>query len=87
MGNGVKPEKALGEVLWELRDDLGLSQEKLAFQAGLERNYISLLELGKNSASINTLFKLSPVLRKPVSEMLAMTEARMHDPDKKRKRS
>lgn len=74
----MEPEQAFGEVLRELRLRRKLSQEALALEADLERNYISLLELGKNSASIKTLFKLAPVLDLSVSEMLSKVEARLH---------
>ena len=71
----MEPEVALGLVLKNLRKKRQLSQEKLAHEAGLERNYISLLELGRNSASIKTLFKLAPVLDVTVSELLREVEA------------
>lgn len=73
----MQPEEAFGEVLRELRLARQLSQETLALEAGLQRNYVSLLERGKNSASIKTLFKLSPVLHVPVSRMVTEIEARM----------
>ena len=34
----------LGEILRESRERAGLSQEQLAFQAGIDRTYISQLE-------------------------------------------
>lgn len=71
----MEPEVAFGIVLRELRKQRELSQEMLAHESGLERNYISLLELGRNSASIKTLFKLSPVLDVPVSELMRQVEA------------
>lgn len=61
-------------VLREARRSRGLSQEALALQAGVERNYVSLLELGRNSASIRVLFKLAEVLGSPPSELLQRTE-------------
>ena len=70
----MEPEEGLGLVLKSLRKKCLLSQEKLAHEAGLERNYISLLELGRNSASIKTLFKLAPVLNVTVSELLRQVE-------------
>ena len=70
----MEPEVALGLVLKNLRKERQLSQEKLAHEAGLERNYISLLELGRNSASIKTLFKLAPVLDLTVTELLSQVE-------------
>ena len=76
----MEPEVAFGIVLRALRKERGYSQESLAHEAGLERNYISLLELGKNSASIKTLFKLAPVLGIPVSELLHRVELKMRNP-------
>lgn len=73
----MQPEQAFGEVLRELRKQRGLSQERLALEAELERNYISLLERGLNSASLKTLFKLSPVLGVSVSQMLEQVEQRL----------
>lgn len=73
----MKPEQAFGQVLRELRQQRKLSQEALALEAGLQRNYVSLLERGLNSASIKTLFKLSPILGVPVSQVMTQVEARM----------
>ena len=70
----MEPEVAFGIVLRDLRKQRELSQEALAHESGLERNYISLLELGRNSASIKTLFKLSPALGVPVSELMEKVE-------------
>lgn len=72
----MEPEIAFGEVLRELRKQRGLSQEKLALDAGIERNYISLLELGKNSATLKMIFKLSAVLGISPSELLRQVEER-----------
>jgi len=70
----VEPEDAFGAILRERRKLRGLSQEKLALEAGIERNYISLLELGKNSASLKMLFKLAAVLEISPSELLRQVE-------------
>ena len=78
----MEPEVAFGIVLRELRKQCELSQEVLAHEAGLERNYISLLELGKNSASIKTLFKLSPVLNVSVSDMMGRVEIALENAKK-----
>ncbi len=71
----MEPEVAFGIVLRKLRKQRELSQEVLAHESGLERNYISLLELGRNSASIKTLFKLTPVLGVSVSEFMRQVES------------
>ena len=72
----MEPAVAFGQVLRELRKRQGLSQEKLAHEADLERNYISLLELGRNSASIKTIFKLAPVLGLSIADLMAQVEHR-----------
>lgn len=63
----------------ELRKRRGLSQEALAHEAELERNYVSLLELGRNSASVKTIFKLAPALGVPVAEFMGMVEAKANE--------
>ena len=70
----LEPEVAFGTVLRELRKQAGLSQEQLALSADLQRNYISLLERGLNSASLKTIFKLADVLQIAPSKMLEQAE-------------
>lgn len=71
------PEEALGEVLRAVRRRKGLSQEALAHAAEIERNYVSLVELGKHSPSVRILFKLCIVLELRPSEFFALVEQRM----------
>ena len=70
------PEKRFGIVLRELRRKRGLSQEALAFEAGLNRQFISLLELGERSPSLTTVYKVAAGLGMSGSELLAAMEAR-----------
>ena len=79
----MEPEIAFGVVLRRLRKERALSQETLAFETGIERNYISLLELGRNSASIKIIFKLAPVLGLSVAEFMGMVESATHRLDPK----
>ena len=72
----MEPEVAFGIVLREQRKKRGLSQESLAHEAGMERNYISLLELGRNSATVKMIFKLASALEISVSEFMALVEAK-----------
>lgn len=81
----MEPEVAFGIVLRELRKQRYLSQESLAHEAGMERNYISLLELGKNSVSIKMIFKLAASLDIAVSELMRLVEAKQKE-DQKSKR-
>lgn len=76
----MEPEIAFGVVLRELRKKKGLSQEALALEAGIERNYVSLIELGKNSASVKMVFKFGAVLNTPPSKLFEMAEEKMVRP-------
>ncbi len=68
---------AFGAVLRELRKKAGLSQEALGFAADLQRNYISLMELGHNQPSVATVFKLANALNVRPSVMMEMLEQRL----------
>lgn len=72
--DALDPEAAFGQVLRERRLARSLSQEELALEAGLQRNYISLLERGLNSATLKTLFKIAPVLGVTVSCLMEQVE-------------
>ncbi len=63
-----------GSILRTRRIALGLSQEKLAFDANLNRNYISLLELGRNQPTVTVLFRLASVLDVQPSVLVSQLE-------------
>ena len=65
---------AFGRVLRKLRRERGVSQEALALEADLQRNYISLIERGINQPKITTIFKLAAALNLHPSEMIAKVE-------------
>jgi transcriptional regulator with XRE-family HTH domain len=73
----MTPEKAFGKVLREIRNEHSLSQEELGFESGYHRTYISLLERGKKSPSLNTVFQLGAVLGVSPSEILRRTEVQV----------
>ena len=50
-------------MLRRLRQGRGLSQEALGFESGYHRTYISLLERGQKSPSLQKLFNLSKALK------------------------
>lgn len=52
----------VGNRIRELRKDACLSQEKLAFAAGLDRTYIASVENGKRNISIVNLEKIIKAL-------------------------
>jgi len=68
---------AFGEVVRERRQKAGLSQEKLAELAGLDRTFISELERGLTSIAIRRLDQLAEALgTKPHSLVLAAERRR-----------
>ena len=58
--------KILGSRLRKAREDLGLNQGAFAKLLGLSSEYISLLEAGKRSPSLQTLRRLAAFLKKDV---------------------
>jgi len=63
-------EKLFGKALQKLRNEKGLSQEKLSFESGVHRTYISLLERGKRCPSLKTIFQLSKALAVEPADLL-----------------
>lgn len=66
--------KAFGKALRSLRKTRGHTQETLAFEAGLDRTYVSLLELGSRSPTLDTIMLLCGALNVPLSQMVTMIE-------------
>lgn len=65
-----------GKLLRELRLARGKSQEELGLDSGLERTFISMLELGQRCPSLRTLNALSHGLQMPLSEIMMLFEQR-----------
>jgi transcriptional regulator with XRE-family HTH domain len=59
----------IGQRIKEIRVKQGLSQEKLALLADLDRTYIPSIESGKSNISITVLEKISNALGMTVSDL------------------
>ena len=70
---------AIGRVVRDLRLACGYSQEALGFEAGLDRSYISLLERGRRSPTLDTIVCLCAVFNLTVSKMFALVDAKLDD--------
>lgn len=57
--------------LRRLRAERGLTQEQLAERAGLNRNYVGMIEREENSPTTDTLQKLAEVLQVDPVALLA----------------
>ncbi|KUM04286.1 helix-turn-helix domain-containing protein [Chromobacterium subtsugae] len=67
---------AFGIVLRDLRKQKGYSQEALGFEANLARNYISLMELGQRSPTLDTLTALCSALDIPFPALAMLIQAK-----------
>lgn len=62
--------KRLGQNVAQLRTQLGLTQEKLAEQAGIDRRFIQKVEAGELGASLAILKRLRKALKVHWDELL-----------------
>jgi transcriptional regulator with XRE-family HTH domain len=63
-------EKSFGLRLKGKRNAQGVSQEELADRSDLHRTYVSQLERGLKSPSLNTLYALAEALKVDVTELV-----------------
>ena len=64
----------LGEELRKARREANLSQERLSFDAEVDRTYISELENNKKSPTLDVLFRLCDAMGIRASELIARVE-------------
>ena len=64
----------LGDELRKARLAAQMSQEKLGFEARVDRTYISQLERGLKSPTVDVLFRLCDALGVRASELIARVE-------------
>jgi transcriptional regulator with XRE-family HTH domain len=58
----MKLGSVVARRLRRFRHERGLTQEELAARAGLNRNYVGMIEREQNSPTVDTLEKLATVL-------------------------
>jgi DNA-binding XRE family transcriptional regulator len=61
---------AFGQVLRTLRKEKHLSQEELGFESRRDRTYISLLELGQRSPTLDTMIAICSALNITLPELV-----------------
>jgi transcriptional regulator with XRE-family HTH domain len=75
----VSPEHlALGRAIRELRHQQPepLSQEALAAEAGVHRNYVGAVERGERNIAYTNLLKISAALGVRASELIRLAESK-----------
>jgi transcriptional regulator with XRE-family HTH domain len=65
-----------GEVVRELRHARGLSQERLAAEAGVDRAYMGLLERGGRNPSLTMMARVANGLGVALSDVVKAMEER-----------
>lgn len=63
-----------GEVLRRLRSEKNISQEELAFLAGVDRTFVSRLERGIRQPTITTMIGIGRALGVPAADLMRETE-------------
>ncbi len=61
--------KAIGSKLRNLRVSKGITQEDLAYEAGIDYSFYNQIENGKRNTSIKTLSKICRVLKANVKDL------------------
>jgi transcriptional regulator with XRE-family HTH domain len=67
----AKEAEIFGERVRELRDRLGITQEKLAQAADLTTSFVSTVERGQKMPSLNSILKLARALKVDAGELLS----------------
>jgi transcriptional regulator with XRE-family HTH domain len=70
MSAGHKHRRLLGEAIRSKRKQAGMSQEKLAEKGDLSTVFISRVERGKESPTVDSLAKIAGALKVRVRELV-----------------
>ena len=65
---------AFGITVSRLRIRRGLSQEKLSGLAGISRSHLAMIENGKKTVRLDTLWRIADALRIAPHELINMVE-------------
>lgn len=63
-------QERLAQRIRQLREEQQLSQEQLAFDADIDRTYVSQLERAICNPSLKILFKVASALDVPLTDLL-----------------
>lgn len=62
-------KKKFGDKIRKIREQQGLSQDKLAFQSGIHRTWIWIVERGQRNLTLENIEKLAKALNVPIEEL------------------
>lgn len=64
----------LGEEIRKARLKADLTQEELAFEANVSRQYVSLLELNQKSPTVDVLLRICAAMNTSAGKMISRVE-------------
>jgi transcriptional regulator with XRE-family HTH domain len=67
-------QQSFGSLIRRRRSEAGLTQERLADEAGIHRTYVSLLERGHRAATIEVVRRLAKALKTTMTSLIAELE-------------
>ena len=70
----IEPPTNFGALVRAFREQRDWTQQELAERWGFTREYVSQIELGKNSASIETLYRVSLGLQIKLADLFHSVE-------------
>jgi transcriptional regulator with XRE-family HTH domain len=76
----------LGEILYEHRIALGLTQQELADYADIQRTYISDIERGRRNVTVFVLTRIAVALGITLVQLFRMAEERVLEQALKKRR-
>ena len=71
----MRGRELVGLNLRRLRVERDISQERLAFDSGVDRSYLGGMERGEENPTVDILDKLAATLAVPVGELFALNES------------
>jgi transcriptional regulator with XRE-family HTH domain len=73
MGPSEQPQPALGKAIRQLRDQRGVSQEALAYEAGVTSGTLSLIERGLSNPTWGTVKGIALALDVSIAELATLS--------------
>ena len=73
MGPSEQPQPALGKAIRQLRRERGVSQEALAYEAGVTSGTLSLIERGLSNPTWGTVKGIAAALDVSIAELAKLS--------------
>jgi transcriptional regulator with XRE-family HTH domain len=78
IGAAMKDQRrTFGKILRQIRVQSGFTQETLGMESGIDRSYISLIERGESSPTLDTILQLCTALDISFAYLAAKFETEM----------